>query len=1111
MAFKLNCEFENKEPETNHPEQGLIIVGIGASAGGLEAFKSFFSKMPADSGMAFVLIQHLSPDYPTMLAEIISKNTSMAVSEAKDGMKVVANHVYIIPPNATLTLEKGHLVVTSPAPPRENRHPIDTFLFSLAREMGEKAICIILSGTGTDGTLGLTTIKEQGGITFAQAELDHSPMIGMPQSAYGTGDVDHLLQVEDIPAMLMDYKNHLRVVQPKKDKEGSRRDLSEYLPQIFTQLRTGIGHDFSHYKEKTLIRRIQRRMQVLQLSDPLDFINTLKQDPKELELLFHDLLISVTEFFRDADAFLALETKIIPKLLEGKGADSQVRVWVVACATGEEAYSIAILMAEALETVSAKPKVVIFATDIDDKALSIARSGRYLKSHLEGVSPQRLKRWFFQEGDHYCIATQIREMCIFSLHSVVKDPPFSRLDLLSCRNLLIYFNIALQDRLIPVFHYALQPEGILFLGSSEGIGRRNDLFATLDEKHRLFKRVNQSSATLPYYPLVNESTRRGTKKTSLTSDERANLFERGARRVMARYSPTHVVIDRQHQILSFSGQTGKFLDPSPGAASLDFFHLIQNGLQPTARILLQKAFANQQRAIKENIPFEVNGVSESVTLIVEPIIPASGEAQHYIVVFQQMDKSNEKMEIDTSPDGKSMEVQLLENELRITRERLKAALDETDEATEDLKSSNEEFQSINEELHSSNEELETSKEELQSINEELLTVNAELTNKNQMLIRLNSDIQNFFESTQIATLFLDDNLCVRNFTPTITELFHLRESDKGRRITEVVNRLNYNELESDAKETLQSLKVIEREVLLAELNATFVMKIQPYRTAEKSIEGVVITFVDISDRKQHEEALKEAKEEAETANGKKDDFLAMMSHELRTPLNAIIGYARMMETGRGGPMTKKQTRYIQNIALSGTHLLTIINDLLDLSKIEAGKMNVTYQRIDIIPLIDEIKSMINELAQLKKVQLLFEVPVDIGTVEADPARFKQMIINLVSNAIKFNQEDNGTVWVRLSKNPEIQKLVVEVQDIGIGIPPEKIPILFQKFTQVDNSAERQHEGTGLGLALTKELIELHGGDITVESEVGVGTTFKFRLPLTHTTETGEIEEPGDET
>lgn len=419
------------------PNLGPIIVGIGASAGGLEAFKSFLSAMPIDSGMAFVLVQHLAPDHVSMLAELLSRYTQMKVYQAENGMEIEANQVYIIPPNATLTVEKGRLVVTSPAPPREHRRPIDTFLFSLAQDQGEKAVCIILSGTGSDGALGLTAIKEQGGLTFAQAEFDHHAKPGMPKSADATGAVDHILQVEAMPAMLMEYQQHLRKVQPKKDKEGSRNDLTEYLPQIFAQLRTGIGHDFSHYKEKTLLRRVQRRMQVLQLDEPLDFINVLKKEPKELELLFQDLLISVTEFFRDPAAFQALEEQIIPKLLEGKGADSQIRIWVVACATGEEAYSIAILIAEAMEKLQALPKAIIFATDIDEKALSFARNGRYLKSHLEGVSPERLKRWFFLEGDQYCISPQIREMCIFSAHSVVKDPPFSKLDLLSCLQFFI--------------------------------------------------------------------------------------------------------------------------------------------------------------------------------------------------------------------------------------------------------------------------------------------------------------------------------------------------------------------------------------------------------------------------------------------------------------------------------------------------------------------------------------------------------------------------------------------------------------------------------------------------------------------------------------------------
>jgi two-component system CheB/CheR fusion protein len=1084
-------KLSSKEPEVDVP----IVVGIGASAGGLEAFRAFFSTMPADSGMAFVLIQHLAPDHLSMLVELISRVTQMKVTEAEDGMKLTANQVYIISPNTTLTIENDHLAVTSPAPPREHRHPIDTFLFSLAQERGENAVCVILSGSGSDGTLGLTAIKEQGGITFAQAELDHTAKSGMPRSAAATGQVDHILQIEDIPPKLMEYQQHLRSVLPKKDGEGTRKDLSEYLPQIFELLRNGIGHDFSHYKEKTLLRRIQRRMQILQVDQASDFINVLKREPKELELLFHDILIGVTEFFRDPAAFSTLEEKIIPKLLENKGADSQVRIWVIACATGQEAYSIAMLMAEALETQSSVPRVIIFATDIDDSAVAFARNGRYLKTQLDGVSDERLKRWFIKEGDLYSVSPKIREMCIFSVHSVIKDPPFSKLDLLSCRNFMIYLNSVLQDRLIPIFHYALKPGGFLFMGSSEGVGRRNELFGTLDEKYRLFERRNEVMASLPHYPLFASDTKSNTKISTSRSEQKENMFERGARRVMERYAPAHVVLDREHQVLSFSGQTGKFLDPSPGVASLDFFHLIQKALRPTARILVQNAFASQKRAIKEKVPFEVNGKNETVTLIVEPIIQTSGEAIHYIVVFQQVDDSDTMPESDVLPEDKHPEVEQLENELRITKERLQSALDETEEAIADLKSSNEEFQSMNEELHSSNEELETSKEEMQSINEELQTVNVELSDKNQTLLRLNSDFQNFLDSTHIATLFLDENFCVRNFTPTITDLFHLRESDIGRPVTEVANRLNYDNLENDIKETLSRLELIEREVKLPEFDSTFLMRIRPYLTVTRIVEGVVITFMDISDRKRHEAVLKLAKEEAEEANRKKDEFLALMSHELRTPLNSIIGYSRMMETGRAGPINEKQAKYTRNINSSGNHLLNIINDLLDLSKIEAGKMEIFPESIDVLPLIDEINSMMSGLANVKKIQLSFQVSPDVGTIEADPARFKQILINLISNAIKFNRE-KGSVLVRLDKSEDGKQLIGKIQDTGIGIPADKIADLFKKFHQVDTSADRQHEGTGLGLALTKELIELHHGEIGVESTDGVSSTFTFRLPFT---------------
>jgi two-component system CheB/CheR fusion protein len=895
--------------------QSPLVVGIVASAGGLEAFRIFFSRMPADSGMAFVLVQHLAPDHLSLLVELLEKTTKMPVQEAETGMPVQANHVYIIPPNATLLIEKGQLVVMRPAPPREDRYPIDTFFFSLAKDQGENAVCIVLSGTGNDGSLGLTSVKEQGGLTIAQAVSDHVPMAGMPSNAAATGYVDYVLPVEDIPAKLIMYQQHMSTVTPQKDEEGIRKDTLSYLPEIFQLLRTHVGHDFSCYKEKSVIRRIQRRMQVLHITTIQDYIEILTKQPKELEFLFQELLIGVTQFFRDPEAFKTLEEKVIPKLLEGKGADSQVRIWTVACATGEEAYSIAILLAEAIQNMPASPKVLIFATDIDEQAVTFARSGRYAKSQLESIPPDRLQRWFTKEGDYYVVSPQVREMCIFSVHSVIKDPPFSKIDLISCRNLLIYLDIVLQEHVIPIFHYALRSGGFLFLGASEGIGRRSDLFSPLDEKHRLFERRDEVSRSLPYFPLFAAGSGLIAKAEPTPVGNPQNILERGARRVMERYSPAHVVIDRHQQVMSFSGQTGKYLDPSPGAASLDLFHLIQRDLRTTIRSLLQEAFKTQQRVVKEHIPFEANGVSDTVTIIVEPIIQASGQATHYIVIFQPVE-SIEILENEVQAEVNHPIIEHLESELRATRARLEAALDQAEEANEDLRAVNEELQSTNEELNASNEELETSKEEMQSMNEELQTVNTELSEKNSQLVRVNNDLNNILESTEIATLFLDENLCVRNFTRSITQIFHLRENDIGRPVIEIANRLNYEDLEVDVRKTLQLMTVTQRELKLTEADKTFLMHIRPYRTTIKTVEGVVITFVDISDRKRHEEALARL---AAIVESSQDAILGHYPNGIITSWNTgaekIFGYKAEEAIGQSITILVDKRRFVEILEL----------------------------------------------------------------------------------------------------------------------------------------------------------------------------------------------------
>jgi two-component system CheB/CheR fusion protein len=834
-----------------------LIVGIGASAGGLEAFTTFFANMSEDSGMAFVLVQHLDPHHKSMLVDLLGRHTEMKVIEAADGMRVAANRIFIIPPNATLTITDGALRVSKPAPPREHRRPIDTFFASLAEDQGEHAVCIVLSGTGSDGTLGLRKVKEHGGLSLAQGDFDATAMSGMPQSAAATGLVDHIIPVAEMPALLMDYQQHLH--KPQKDVDGNRRDMSAHLAAICALLRAGAGHDFSQYKHNTLLRRIQRRMQVLRIDTASAFVERLRKEPRQVDLLFREFLIGVTRFFRDPHAFDALETSVIPKLLEHKGADDPIRIWVPACATGEEVYSIAILVREAMERHGAALKVQIFGTDIDDAAVAIARAARYSK--MEGVSRERIERWFAEDGEEYCPVREVREMCIFSTHSVVKDPPFSKLDLISCRNLLIYLETGLQDRLMQTFHYALRPDGYLYLGQSESITRKTKLFATLDKKHRIFQRRETSAATPDFLMAAPAVAAKPGPAPSRTAMRVQDPIDAEVRRVMEKYSPAYVVIDRQHEILRFSGgNVGRYLEPSPGTASLNLFAIVHKALRPTVRAAVQRAQKTTETVTTEHTTIKIEGKSRRVKLIVEPMVNERGadgrgaEAGRWIVAFQETVAAATGKDAKTPAGAPHPDTQALEQELQTTKIQLRATIDELETSNEEMKSANEEYQSVNEELQSSNEELETAKEEMQSVNEELQTINAEMIGKNEILTRLNSDLKNLLESTQIATIFLDDKLRIKNFTPAMTDLFHLRDSDRGRPITEIVTRMHYADLRRDVAKVLRTLTVIEQEVRIAEDETVFIMRIRPYRSVDNVIDGVVITFIDISERKRREEA-----------------------------------------------------------------------------------------------------------------------------------------------------------------------------------------------------------------------------------------------------------------
>ena len=1056
-----------------------LIVGIGASAGGLQAFKTFFANMPTDSGMAFVLVQHLDPQHRSMLVELLSSATAMPVIEAADGVLPAADTVYVIPPNATLRIADGKLRVSKPAPAREHRRPVDTFFSSLAEDQEENAVCVILSGGGSDGTEGLREIKEQGGLTIAQAAFDEHAMSGMPSSATATGLVDFVLPIEEMPAKLLAYSRHLLTVEQHKDSDGIRHDAGEHLANIWSLLRGKLGHDFGQYKEKTLIRRIQRRMQVLQIDTMSDYVECLRKEPGECELLFHELLIGVTQFFRDPPAFDALETQVILPLIHGKGADDIVRVWVPACATGEEVYSIAILLKEAADKPDAGPRFQIFATDIDERAIAIARAARYRKSQLADMPAARRERWFVVDGDYWCPVKEIREICIFSTHSVVQDPPFSKLDLISCRNLLIYLNVALQERLIRTLHYALAPGGYLFLGTSENVTRQNKLFATLDQKHRIFQR-RDVPASLP--GIASPS---GIGSAGPVVDRSPALTENGvekiARRLMEKHAPAYVVVDGNHDVLRFSGQTEKYLGPTPGAVSLNLFSLIRRGLRPAARAALAKALATRQSVTHEALAIEVDGRRQLVDLVVEPLPDSS--AGFCVVAF--LDRKPATSGHGAVEDAEPHSVDVLEKELRATRERLEGAVDQLETSNEEMKSANEEFQSVNEELQSTNEELETSKEEMQSINEELQTVNAELNSKNDALVHLNSDIKNLLDSTQIATLFLDRQLRIKNFTPPMTDLFHLRDGDRGRPVTEIVSRFSYDGLREDATRVMRDLSVVERTVKIGGDGLAFLMRLRPYRTVDNVIDGVVITFIDIGERVRSEE------DRAKLAAIVDASHDAIIGHTLEGAITSwnrgaerIFGYAAKEAVGR--PLS----------ILLGEHQFDEMPGILErlgkgerVEHFETSRSNKGGNRIDVSMTISPVRNQSGVLVGASTVAR----DISESTRHQHERGVLAAIVDSSEDAI-ISKDLDGTI---MSWNRGAERLFgytgeeVIGKSISILIPPDHIDDELETLDHIRRgehvdhyeTVHRRKDGTQVEILLTVSPIRNAAADVIGASKI----------------------------
>jgi chemotaxis methyl-accepting protein methylase len=829
------------------------IIGIGASAGGLEALEMFLSNVPQDSGMAFVIIQHLDPTHKGLMAELLQRGTPMKVSQVKDRTRVKPDNVYVIPPNKDMSILRGVLHLLDPVTPRGLRLPIDYFFRALAEDQQEQSIGVILSGMGSDGTLGLRAIKEKAGVVFVQ-ELASAKFDGMPRSAIESGMADVIAPVETLPGKISAYLQHVPLI-PKPGVSGEYAAQSA-LEKVVILLRSQTGHDFSLYKRSTVYRRIERRMGLHQIDKISSYVHFLQGNSQEVDLLFRELLIGVTSFFRDLEAWNQLKDEVLPALLASYKSNQTLRAWIPACATGEEAYSLAILFKEAQEKNKPAKSITlqIFATDLDTKAIEKARDGVFPANIVADVSAKRLDRFFVKVERGYQAVKSIREMIIFAPQNIIMDAPFTKLDLVCCRNLLIYLMPELQKKLIPLFHYSLNPDGFLFLGTAETIGTFTNLFAPLSGKTRLYRRLDNASAVEPVeFPSTFVRTQPDAPARQVKPT--ANLQTLADQLLLQTYSPAAVLTNAKGDILYISGRTGKYLEPAAGKANWNIYAMAREGLGYELTTAFQKALRRKEAVTIENMVVGTNGGKQIVNATIQPLGGPNALQGMVMIVFTDVVAKPQTKMTGKPRGGGSERTAELEKDLEHARQEVQSIREEMQTSQEELKSTNEELQSTNEELQSLNEELTTSKEEMQSMNEELHTVNQELQSRLDELSTTNNDMKNLLDSTDIATLFLDNNLCVRRFTSETSKITKLIPGDLGRPITDIASVLLYPELADDAHIVLRTLIRVERQISIPDGN-WFATRILPYRTLDNMIDGVVITFIDITVSKKLEAELR---------------------------------------------------------------------------------------------------------------------------------------------------------------------------------------------------------------------------------------------------------------
>jgi len=1198
-------------------DDDLFVVGIGASAGGLESLRPLVSCLPALTNMAYVVVQHLSPQYRSMLGQILGRDTQLTITEITDNLEIERNHIYITPPNKDVVISKGRLRLLKPSAPVGPKPSVDAFLVSLAEDKGEYAIGVILSGTGTDGAHGMRAVKAHSGFTIVQ-DPDTAKYDGMPKAAIQTGCVDRLMPPDKIGQELASIAQFPRLIAQKSAATASHDALDEIL--IALRRRTDI--DFTQYKQNTLCRRLERRMAANRIETLEKYLTYIQDEQQELDYLCKDILISVTSFFRDKQAFQELG-KIFGRIFQEKRPGDSIRIWIPGCATGEEAYSLAMMLCDHFGKAIKDYTIQIFATDIDMDAMAHARKGLYSEETVKSLERGFIDRYFDAIGQSFQVKKTIREMVVFARQDLTKDPPFVRVDLISCRNVLIYFNAELQNRVLSVFHYALNPGGFLFLGKSESIGGHTDAFKAINQPSKVFaKRMNFDYSTAPSFGLFRPKYS-PEKVTKQVVAKKKSIQELMGETFIDAYAPDSVVVNDNFDVLHFHENVETFVKLPRGTPNLNLSKLIIDDFRSDLRVLLHRVRkeGNAVYGLKKRL--EMQGQPTLARLVVRllPTVsspPGKDDEVLYLVSCETEPLHGDEINHPrmSAEEDAELRISELEQELTATRENLQTVVEELETSNEELQALNEELQAANEELQSSNEELETSNEELQSTNEELTTVNQELQVRSAELIEANTDLENIQHNIGFPMIVVDKHLRISRYTPQAIRLFGIAPTDIGQVITSVPTYADLAEMRQHLNEVILSGKPFEDEIRCE--GSIFRMRIVPYRDQDKLVGGAILTFIDetevrhtkellqqnelwvrritdsiptmiyyldsdqkirfcnqpfadffktsieealgktmkqvvgvksykvlqpyldqtekgvgkklehqeknargepvflqtqlephlddqgnligqfiivsdISDMKMTEAELMAAKEAAENANQAKSNFLASMSHELRTPLNAILAFSEMIELEKFGPLANDKYReYAQDIHASGGHLLKMIGEILDLSKVEAHMVELEEKNLEISEVFKSSARFVYERAETGDVKLRLDAPKDIPRIRADETMLKRIILNLLTNAVKFTPPGGQ---VSVSANTDGDTFNIVVVDTGIGIPPKDIERILKPFEQVKRATQADNrEGVGLGLSITKSLVDLHGGTLDLSSELGKGTIVTVSFP-----------------